>query len=567
MTPNRATVLFNADVRSMEAANPRADAVAWLDGALIAVGTQAEVERAVGPERDDWDVAGATVLPGFIDAHHHTALGAIYGGAVQLSPPAVTDIGSLQRALSSAAEGLSPGSWLVATGWDEQLLAERRAPTRQEIDEAVPDRPVMALHYSYHRALANSRALELAGIGRETPDPSGGVISRGRGGLPDGLLIERAMSRVETMARASLLARDVDGFVDRVARHHRALVAAGLTRIVDAMVPADLASVYREAAHRGALTVPTVMMPASTSGYLDAPWDILDGPKTGTVDGFLEVGPIKLVFDGAPTCAMCLDWWQLAGVTIASWAMAIRHRSLDVIRTTISTQPRIGRSIRTGIQLYQRDEASKIVRAAVDRGFSLATHAIGNEAIDVALSAYTSVGSSLADAGVPRLEHATFLDRELVARIAAVGAAVVAQPDFVRLPAFASAPPIPKLKSTPLRWLLDRGVKVAGSSDYPVFGFDPLDGIRSAIHRRTRLGEIHEPDQRVALDEALLMYTRTAAEVSGCGDRVGTLSVGKRADIVILDRTLDERSLDQARVRATVIGGKVVFGALGVSTR
>src|SRR5437868_2071216 len=117
----------------------------------------------------------------------------------------------------------------------------------------------MAMHYSCHRALANSAALTAAGIDKHTPDPSGGVISRGRSGVPDGLLVERGMSRVESLARANLVARDAEGFLARLARHHRALAAAGITRVVDATVPADLAALYREASRRGLLTVPTVM--------------------------------------------------------------------------------------------------------------------------------------------------------------------------------------------------------------------------------------------------------------------------------------------------------------------
>ena len=151
-------VVLHADVRVMDSANTRAEAVAWRDGRLLAVGTQAEVEHAAGSEAQVWDAAGATVLPGFIDAHHHPALAALYNGLVRLAPPAVTDIASLQATLAAAASKLEPGRWLVAMDWDEMRLAERRPPTRAELDEAVPDRPLMALHYGCHRAVANSRA-------------------------------------------------------------------------------------------------------------------------------------------------------------------------------------------------------------------------------------------------------------------------------------------------------------------------------------------------------------------------------------------------------------------------
>jgi len=169
-------LLHNADVRTMDAAGTVADAVAWRDGCLLAVGTRDEVERVTGPDAEAWDAGGATVLPGFIDAHHHPSIVALYGGLVRLAPPRITDIASLQRALADASAQLPPDRWLVATGWDEALLTERRPPTRAELDDAVPDRPLMAMHYTCHRALANSRALEQAGLTKDTPDPSGGMI-------------------------------------------------------------------------------------------------------------------------------------------------------------------------------------------------------------------------------------------------------------------------------------------------------------------------------------------------------------------------------------------------------
>jgi predicted amidohydrolase YtcJ len=560
----RAQVLVDADVHTLEAPGARAEAVAWRDGTLVAVGARAEVAAAAGPDAETWSAGGATVLPGFIDAHHHACLGALYSGPAQLTPPAVTDVASLQGALAAASRDLPPERWLVATEWDELLLAERRAPTRAELDDAVPDRPLFALHYTCHRGLANSRALALAGIDAATPDPAGGAIGRGRGGAPDGLLIERGMSRVETLARADRLAHDAEDFFVRLARHHQRLVAAGITRIVDAGVPVDLATVVLEGARRGGLVVPMVLMPVSTGGWLEAPWDVLDAPVPPGTDGPVTLGPLKLVFDGAPGCAMCLSWWQVAGIAVRSWAMMLRQRSLDVVRTSLSTEPRLGAQVRTGFQIFRREEALAVVQAAVERGFSLATHAIGNAAVDVALGAYEAVGgAALSRAGVPRIEHATFPDRALIARIAGVGAAVVTQPGFTSVPAFATAPAIPGLPSIPLRALLDAGVQVAGSSDYPAAGLDPLDGIRAAVTRRTARGHVREPEQRIGLEEAVTMYTRSAAEVSGCADRCGTLAAGKGADLVVLDGPLAEGpTLASARVRCTVLGGALVFGRL-----
>jgi predicted amidohydrolase YtcJ len=559
---SRARVLVDCDARTLVTPGARAEAIAWRGDRLIAVGARDEVTREAGRDAETSSAGGATVLPGFIDAHHHACIAALYGGTVRLVPPVVTDIPSLQHALATASKLLPPGQWLVATDWDELLLVERRAPTRAELDDAVPDRPLLAMHYSNHRALANARALELAKIDASTPEPSGGAILRGPHGVPNGLLVERGMSRVEALARESQIANDADGFFERLGRHQDALLGAGITCVVDAAVPTDLIALVREAARRGAVRVPMVLMPTSTTGWLEAPWDALDGPITGTKDGVLTIGPVKLVFDGAPGCAMCLGWWQLAGFTVRSWVMALQQGSLDVVRTSMSTRPRLGAQIRTGIQIFRREEARDVIGAAVERGFAIATHAIGNEAVDITLSTYEAIGGErLSGAGTARIEHATFLDPELVRRIAGVGAAVVTQPYFTMLPTFASAPSVPGLRGIPLRWLLDAGVKVAASSDFPVAGFNPLEGLRAAVSRRTARGHVYEADQRVSLDEAIAMYTRTAAEVSGFDDR-GTLAAGKRADLVVLDRALaSDDDLERVHVHATVLGGALVFGA------
>ncbi len=559
-----ARVLRNADVRVVDEVDTRCEAIAWQGGRILAVGTNDEVARAVGPGAESWDLGGRAVLPGFLDAHHHPCIFALYGSAIRLVAPQVTDIASLQRTLAERAKEIPPGEWIVATDWDELLLAERRAPTRAELDDALPDNPLFGLHYSCHRALANGRALELSGISKETPEPSGGEFVRGPGGVPTGLLLERAMSPVERRARASLIARDGEGFLARLAAHHRALAAAGITRVVDAGVPGDLATLYREAARRGLLLVPTVMMPVSTTGYLEAPWDVLDGPATGEMDGeLLTCGPVKLIFDGAPGCAMCLGWMQTAGTFLRTLALAARQGSFDAVRATMSVAPRFGAKIRTGIQIYRRDEARAVVAAAVERGFAVAIHAIGNDAVDVALDAYETAGSTLDRHGRPRLEHATFLDPDLVRRIAGVGAAVVAQPHFMTLPAFGSAPSIPGMRNTPLRWLLDAKVLVAGSSDFPVAGFEPLAAIASAVSRKRMRGDVFEPDQRITIAEAIALYTRSAAEAAGVASQCGTLAVGKRADLVVLDGSIDDPdALTAARVRGTVIGGELAAGSL-----
>jgi len=480
---------------------------------------------------------------------------------VRLAAPAVKSIQDLQQRLSETARSQPPGTWIVGIEWDELTFAERRAPTRAELDAAVPDHPLFAMHYSCHRAAANSRALELAGIGKHTPDPFGGVIERDANGHPSGLLVERGMSRVEALARAALVARDVDGFLDRLGVHYQALVRAGITRLADAAVPGDLRALYREAQARGLVTLPTVLMPVSVAGYLEPPLDVFDWPLTGEREGNLVVGPVKLILDGAPACALCMTYWQTAVSSLRAFANALRLRSLDPIRASLSVRPTFGRDVRTGIHVLSPEETDRTVRAATERGFGVACHAEGNEAIGRALTAYEAYSARLHGGGRARLEHVLFAGQELAARIGRAGAAAVMQPHFLSIPTVQSSPELPGLPLIPLRTLLDAGVTVAGSSDFPVTGFDPLDGIRSAVSRRCG-GGVREAAERVSLDEAFGMYTREAARVLGCLDQCGTLEKGKRADVVFLDRPIrSEGDLEHATVARTVVEGRTVFVA------
>lgn len=522
-------------VRTLDPAQPTAEAVLWEAGRLVAVGPRAHVmEAARGAEVID--VGDAAVLPGFVDAHHHVSISALYDGALRLVPPTVTDVSSLQAALAAAARTSGADRWLVATHWDETLLRERRAPTRTELDAAVPDRPAFLLHHTCHRALANTRALELAGIDRHTSQPAGGEISRGAGGVPDGLLVERAMSRVEQLARADRLKVDARGVLDRMAEHYRAVARSGITRICDTAVPRDLLDVYRVLAARGDVLVPTHACPVSIHGWLAEPLDALDGAGSGEVVApNLWVGPVKLVFDGAPGCSMCLTWGQSLVALVRTLGLTLRHRDLDAMRTALSIEPRYGRSVRSGIALYQPDDGARVVRTVAERGFGVASHALGNAAIETALDAYAAAGRVLTRGGVPRLEHAAFAEAGQARRMADLGIAAVVQPAMLEMHMAASAARIPGLPFFPLRRLASAGVKLVGSSDYPVHTFDPLAGIRAAMQRRNAHGDVIDPEERLDLDEALVAYTRNAAAVLGCGAETGTLVPGKRADVIVVD--------------------------------
>jgi hypothetical protein len=542
------------------------DAVAYHDGRIVAVGPAASVINVVGPEAEVIDLGGRAVVPGFVDAHHHVAWAALYRGTVDCRPGVAGRIDEIRARVRVAAASVPRGGWVLGYGYDDRALEERRAPTRQELDDACPDRPVLLVHVSAHQAVANSRALEAAGIGRASPDPPGGRIERGRRGEPTGRLYETALSLAERLAAAELTARDPNGFLDRLEAYERELFALGITRVADPTVTTDLMRLYRQSRADGRLRMPVVMMPVSDHGYLARPDDVLrrlDGEVTGEGADVLRVGPLKLFFDGGDNCALCVSLAQGMASAFTTVLRMLRARTLAPLRLAARTRGRLGRDRRlhTGIRYYATDESAiRIARGAVERGFALAVHAVGNEAVAQAVRVLGAVRARHPAGWPPRIEHATFTDDALLAAIADHDLTVVSQPSFLRMSSLEQTPPLRGMHVLALRRMLEARIRLAGSSDGPVVTTNPLDGVRDAVYRRTPSGVVVGADEAVEPLDALVMYTRAAAAACGCLDVTGTLAPGKRADLLVLSGDPCSRAaLPGVRVCETILGGVTVF--------
>ncbi len=559
------TVFVHAVVRTMAPGSPVAEALAIREGRVLAVGDEASVRSAAGPDARIVDLGGAAVVPGFVDAHHHLGAAVIGAFAIDTSPKAVRSIDDIVAAVRDAGRTTAPGDWILASGYDEHSLAEARHPTRDDLDAAGVPNPVLLMHYSHHEGAVNSRALEVLGIDRHTADPRGGLIGRRPDGEPDGRLVETATALPRKLAEDSLVARDEDAVLQRMVAYERRLLAVGITRVCDPTVTLEMELVYRRARKEGLLTLPVVMMPIGSRGALVPPWDRVDGPPTGEGPEDLRRGPLKLFLDGGNRCALCMTAGQALRVTLGMVGRALSQRSMAMLRTSKDVKPRWGGDgkLRTGVQYMTREEASRLVGSACDRGFSVAVHALGNDAVARALAAFADARGRHRDVPPPRIEHASLITRDLTLRAADLGVTIVTQPQFVELPIFDRMPKIPGMRSLAHRTFLDAGVAVAGSSDAPVTGFDPLDGMRAAVFRRTLQGTVLQPEEAVTPAEALAMYTREAARAAGCLDVTGTLEPGKRADLVILseDPTVSKEALERARVVETVLAGRTVHAA------
>src|SRR2546422_9277180 len=267
----------------MDASLPVAQALAVKDGRIVEVGGTDEVLWLREDDYEVIDLAGRTVVPGFVDPHNHFSIGAFE--TLWADCRAARSVADVQRALAAAACETPAGAWVRGVGYDHHLIGAH--PTRGDLDAAVPDRPALVMHFSHHQCVANSRALAEAGVVRATPDPPGGEIARDKSGEPTGLLFERALSRVETASREAWEAR----FTEVARSASRRYAALGITAIQDAAVTPAMARRYAEARAAGALAIEGDEGVVASRGWCERPDDAAPG------------GP-EIVVDGGDRCAM-----------------------------------------------------------------------------------------------------------------------------------------------------------------------------------------------------------------------------------------------------------------------
>jgi predicted amidohydrolase YtcJ len=554
--------LIGAAVHPMS--DPRAapaEAIAFDAGRIVAVGRTDDVLARAGAGCEVIDARGKAVVPGFIDAHHHLCLAVFYAGCVPCGPDACASAASIGDALHAACRDLPRDAWVLAQGYDDALLRERRHPTRRELDDACEGRPALLLHYTCHEAVASSRALALAGIDEGTADPPGGMIARDRRGRLTGRLIERAMSPIEAMARAAVLARSEAAWADRLVAYQERLFAAGITRVCDPHVSPDFEGAYRRARDEGRLRIPLLRMVSSGRGLFEPPEDRLGDLRTGEGPEDFRVGPMKLVFDGANRCANCISIPAWVATAAKGLVQAIAYGTLGPMRVASDMGMRLrdGR-VETGILLYEEAAGRAMVERARSAGYGVAIHAEGNLGVARALDAIAH-GGRVVEGFAPRVEHAILTSKEDVARIAGEGVVVVGQPPFLHFPAIGNAPIPPGLRALAFRSMRDAGVVVAASSDAPCIDFDVLFALRAATSRRTRDGRALHADEALDVRDALAMYTRDAARACGALDVTGTLEAGKRADIVVLSADPVAAGLDGVTLEETWLAGERVFAA------
>ena len=530
-------VLVNGKFHTQDPAYSEATAVALRDGRFRAVGSDDEIRALAGPGAQIVDLAGQRVVPGFQDAHFHLHDWAL--GLTRLTLAGARSLDDLGQRLARRVAQAEAGGWILGQGWNESHWPVPRMPTRADLDDVAAHHPVALWRSDLHLVVANSEALRRAGIESSTPDPLGGVIDRDESGQPTGILRELAID----LLTAVIPPPTEDETLTAMRRGFPLLHRLGLTGIHDyrLMDGADGPPAFRAYQRLRAADELGVRLWMHVSGvHLDEV--IALGLRTGFGDGFLRIGHVKLFADGgqgARTAWMLDPYEDTAGY---------------------------------GLPLVPMAEMARAIERANLAGLSVAVHAIGDRAIREILSIMEGLAGrhpELAQRTFPnRMEHVQNIRPEDVARLAALNVVASVQPihvvdDMAMVEQSVGA----RGRFTyAFRDLLDAGVPLALGSDCPVADPNPLWGISAAVSRQGRGGNPPGgwyPAQRLTVAEAVWGFTMGPAYVSGRSHELGSITPGKLADLVVLDRdilAMEPMEIAETEVVMTVLDGEVVYG-------
>lgn len=522
------TVLINARIWTGDAALPWTEAVAVKDGHIAALGCSAEIQKHIGPATLLLDAAGRLALPGFIDSHTHL----LWGGFQLLRPdlrPAANQA-EFAGMLADAARKLLPGQWLIGGNWDHQQWPSGQLPTKSVIDPATPDTPVFVTRLDWHMGLANTAALELAGIDRFTPDPPGGSIVRDETGQPTGILKDAAMDLIWRIVPEP----DHQQRLDALGKALEHAAACGVTSVHDSSSWEDwltFTAYYRQ--HGPGLRIYARTPLGEWEKQRD--WLAANGPG----DHWLRLGGVKGFLDGSLGSS-----------------------------TALFFEPYSDAPETAGLLVQPPETMAERIAAADLAGLQPSIHAIGDRANHLLLDMFAAVAA----ANGPRdrrcrTEHAQHLIPGDINRLASLGVIASVQPyhavDDARW-IDARIGPHRSEQAYPFRSLLDAGVAVAFGTDWPVAPLSPLLSIHAAVNRQPIDGQLPggwQPQQRVTVEEAVRCYTATGAYAEYAETAKGRLAAGLLADLVVLSQdifTIAPGDIAATRVLCTMCGGKIV---------
>lgn len=513
------------------------EAFAAEDEQVAATGSLAALRERF-PSAEVVDFGDAVIVPGFNDAHAHLAVAAEDMLHLDLSIDAVSSLAEIAEVLRGALATTPPGGWIRGSRYDDAKMAEGRVLSRWDLDAVSRDHPIIVLHVAGHWGVVNSKALELGAIDESTGDPPGGRFGRDASGRLNGILFETAIfdfaypqaTRLpQTIAPASTPADRRRGLQLAMQAFH----AAGITSLTDAMCGPDDIALFEDAQRGGELTMRVNMLLHFEHYGLLAQRNL----RTSSGDRRLRLGGIKAFIDGA-----------IGG------------------RTCLMDEPFEGMTDDFGMQTLSDAILGDVVRQAHLDGNRVCVHANGDRAIRKVLDHFEAAHNEQPKPELHhRIEHCSIVTDDILARMKALGAIAAPFGSYVhyhggKLLDWYGPRRVERMFAH--RWFLDRGVAVAGSSDYPCGPYQPLLALQSCVTRTGYDGTPLGLSQRITPREALALYTVNAAYAAGEDDVKGRLAPGYLADFVALDDdplTIDPHALSRIGVRATYVGGAKVW--------
>jgi predicted amidohydrolase YtcJ len=508
---------------------PEGTAIALRGERVLAVGDESLVMDVSGPGTRVIDLKGRLVVPGFNDAHVHFLDGGFGLLSVDLRP--ARDEADFARRLGEHAKTLPKGTWILQGNWDHEAWPSQALPTRRLIDAATPGNPVFVSRLDGHMALANSLALKLAGITRDTADPDGGSIVRDAKGEPTGILKDNAQELMSAVIPEA--SREMNLRAARAALKEAARV--GVTTIQDNSA-VDALPTYQELRAKGELTARLYVW-----RYVQALAPLKQaGIRTGLGDEWIRLGALKILADGS----------------MGSGTAAFFEPYSDDPKTS-------------GLLLYPIEELDKMIVEADAAGFQLAVHAIGDRANALVLDAFDKA----AQRNGPRdrrfrIEHAQVVREQDFARYRALGVIASIQPSHCIDDMHWAEKRIGRERcrhAYNFRSFTSREIPVAFGTDWFVEPLDPRLGLYAAVTREFTEGGPPGgffPEERISLADALDLYTRGSAYAEFAEAEKGTLAPGKLADLVVFERDLFKippREILSTPVDLTIVGGRIVF--------
>ncbi len=527
------TVFVNARMYGMTPEDSSFDAIVIRDGRIVELGRSQDMKERYRADTT-LDLQGKTLLPGLVDAHAH-----IEGLGIALMTVDLVGAGSVEEVQHRVAQDLEHtggASWVRGRGWDQTLWPGGRFPSCRDLDTVTRAVPVYLVRVDGHAAWVNSRVLQLAGIQKETPDPPGGRIMRDAEGNPTGVLIDQAIDLVRAVMPQPTRSERIRAVTLAMER----CVSVGLTGVHDMGVDTELLEVYRDLAEQSKL-------PLRIYAAVDGPgptWDSIRtrGALVGFADDHLTVRAVKLYADGA---------------------LGSRGAALF---TPYADDPG-----NRGLTLLSSGEMKQHVVDALQAGFQVCTHAIGDRAnalvLDVYRDALRETGKLGEDARL-RIEHAQVLAPEDIQRFSLLHVIPSMQPTHCTSDMRWASERLGTQRSAGAyawRSLIDAGSIIPAGSDFPVESPDPLPGFYAAITRQDAGGQPPggwHPEQRMTPEEALKAFTLWPAIASFRESDAGSLERGKRADFTVLSEDImrvPAKRVLNVRVELTMVGGRVVY--------